>query len=269
MVSKRLARLEQRLGARLISRTTRQLTLTDVGEQFFERVVHIIAAAGEAEAMVSGLAQQPSGKLRVSAPTSFGRLHVTPYVAAFLKRFPAVSMELELDDAYIDLVERRIDLAIRIASEITCGLTGQRLAPNHRVLCASPDYLARHGTPTTLDELSKHSLLGAGSQFPWRLQGRSAPVLVQGRSVVATNSSEVVRELAIAGLGIALRSKWDVERELASGALRVILPEFPGASDVAIFAVCPASSLVPPGVTAFISHLADAYRVVPGLAEAS
>nr|WP_322111075.1 LysR family transcriptional regulator [Steroidobacter sp.] len=266
MVSKRIARLEQRLGARLISRTTRQLTMTDVGEQFFERVVHILAAANEAEAMVSGRAQQPSGKLRVSAPTSFGRLHVTPYVPAFLKRFPAVSMELELDDAYIDLVERRIDLAIRIASEVGSGLTGQRLAANHRVLCASPDYLARHGAPTTLEELSKHSLLGAGSQFPWRLQDRNAPVLVHGRSVVPTNSSEVVRELAVAGLGIALRSKWDVERELASGALRVILPQFPGASDVAIFAVSPAASLVPPSVTAFINHLAEAYRVVPSLA---
>lgn len=267
MVSKRIARLEKRLGARLISRTTRRLVMTEVGERFFERVVEILAATSEAEAMVSGRADQPTGRLRISAPTSFGRLHVAPFVRSFLERYPAIHLELELDDAYADLVGRRIDLAIRIAPAIGSGLMGKRLATNRRLLCASTDYLERRGAPATLDDLAEHSLLAAGSQLPWRLQGSDGPVLVHGKSVVPTNSSEVVRELAIAGLGIALRSKWDVARELASGTLRVVLPQYPGASDVAIYAVYPASTLIPRSVTAFIDHLAGAYRAIPSLSQ--
>lgn len=267
MVSKRIASLERRLGVRLILRTTRRLTLTEVGERFHERVVQILAAAREAEAIVTGRADHPAGRLRVSAPTSFGRLHVAHYLRPFLEKFPAIAMELELDDAYTDLIDRRIDVAIRIAPAIASGLGGRRLAPNRRLLCASPDYLERHGAPENLGALTEHSLLAAESQLPWRLQGRDGPVLVHGRSAVVTNSSEVVRELAVAGMGIALRSKWDVARELASGALRVVLPHFPGAADVAIYAVYPAATLVPPGVTAFIEHLAAAYRAVPSLAD--
>lgn len=267
MVSKRIAQLERRLGVRLIVRTTRRLMLTEVGERFYERVVNILAATREAEAMVTGRAERPAGRLRVSAPTSFGRLHIAPYLKAFLDSFPAIAMELELDDAYTDLIHHRIDVAIRIAPSIGPGLSGRRLASNHRVLCASPDYVARQGVPKNLEELPQHALLAAGSQLPWRLQGAQGPMLVHGRSVVLTNSSEVVRELAIAGMGIALRSKWDVAGELTSGLLQVVLPQFPGASDVAIFAVHPTATWVSPAVTAFIDHLASVYRDVPSLAE--
>ncbi len=263
MVSKRIARLEERLGARLLHRTTRKLSTTEAGQRFYERVVAILAASREAETLVTGLAGDPSGLLRISAPTSFGRLHVAPHLKPFLDRWPRLQVELDLSDAYVDLVAERIDVAIRVAAGIEGGLTGHRLAPNRRFLCASPAYLAEHGAPLRLKDLSRHRLLAAEGQLPWRLQGRHGPVSISGSSFLRTNSSEVVRELALAGLGIALRSTWDIGPDLRAGRLKVVLPEHPGATDVSIFAVHPASSFVPAGLARFIDHLRALYGPAP------
>ena len=264
MVSKRIARLEERLGARLLHRTTRKLATTEAGQRFYDRVVEILAAARAAESEVAGVAGAPAGRLRLSAPTSFGRLHVAPHLKRFLDRWPKLQIELDLTDTYVDLLAERVDLAIRIARSIEPGLTGHRLAPNRRVLCASPAYLAQHGAPAGLDDLGRHRLLAAAAQLPWRVQGRHGEIVtVAGESVVRTNSSEVVRELAVAGLGIALRSTWDIGAELRSGLLQVILPEHPGATDVSVFAVHPAGNYVPAGVIAFIAHLRAAFGPEP------
>jgi DNA-binding transcriptional LysR family regulator len=264
MVSKRIAALEERLGARLLHRTTRKLATTEAGQRFYERVVEILAASREAENLVTGVTGEPSGRLRITAPTSFGRLHVAPHLKAFLDRWPRLEIELDLSDGYVDLVGERIDLAIRIAAGVEAGLSGHRLAPNRRVLCASPDYLQQHGAPARLQDLRRHRLLAAEGQLPWRLQGKGGQIVtVPGDSAVRTNSSEVVRELAIAGAGIALRSTWDVGNELRSGALKVVLPDHPGAADVAIFAVHPASNFLPAGVRAFIDHLRAIYGAEP------
>jgi len=263
MVSKRLARLEQRLGARLIHRTTRRLATTEVGQAFYEDVVAILAAANAAEAKVAGLADMPSGRLHVSAPTSFGRLHIAPYLKDFLDAYPGVELELDLSDGFVDLIENRVDLAIRISATTDGSLVAQRLAANRRVICAAPAYLEKHGTPTTLEMLAAHRLLAATNQTPWRLESNKGAHTIAVESAVRTNSSEVVRELAIAGFGIALRSTWDVGAELRAGTLAQILPTWEGASDVAVFAVHPRSSLVPAHVKAFVSYLTALYNPVP------
>lgn len=273
MVSKRIARLEERLGAKLLHRTTRKLSTTEAGQRFYERVAQILAAAQEAENLVSGIAGDPSGLLRISAPTSFGRLHVAPHLKPFLDRWPRLQVELELSDAYADLVAERIDVAIRVAASIEGGLSGHKLAPNRRFLCASPAYLAEHGMPLRLKDLARHRLLAADGQLPWRLQGRpnakdsgakdSGPVSIPGTSILRTNSSEVVRELALAGLGIALRSTWDIGPDLRAGRLRVVLPEHPGAADVSIFAVHATSNYLPAGVLRFIEYLRGLYSPTP------
>jgi len=255
MVSKRLARLEARLGARLIQRSTRRLAMTDIGQAFYERVADILAQVRDAEAMVAGRAGQSSGVLRVSAPTSFGRMHVAPHLKDFLDAHPAVRLELDLSDAYVDVLGERLDLAIRIGPLPDKGLVAEQIAGNHRVICVAPAYLAVHGAPGSLADLSRHHLLAADGQLPWRLEGPEGPTLVQGHSHVRTNSSEVVRELTLAGAGIALRSTWDVGGLLASGDLIRILPGWRGAADVAIHAVRPRAALVPPAVTAFIAFL--------------
>ena len=259
MASRRLARLEDRLGTRLLNRTTRRQSPTEAGEAFYRRVVEILAASREAEALVAGGARTVAGPLRITAPTSFGRMHVAPYLKGFLDRHPQVALRLDLSDAYVDLVGERYDLAIRVAARVEASVVGVRLASNRRVLCASPAYIAEHGAPETLRELSSHRLLAAVGQSPWRLQGPNGPEAVSVDSRVATNSSEVVRELALAGAGIALRSTWDIHEDLAAGRLKVVLPRYEGAQSVGLYAVHPRSELTSAAVKAFIAYLADLY----------
>jgi DNA-binding transcriptional LysR family regulator len=262
--SKRLAALEERLGARLVNRTTRRLSTTQAGQAFYEEVRAILAAAEAAEARVAGRAERPAGLLRVSAPTSFGRLHVAPHLPAFLDRYPDVSAELLLDDGYTDLIADRVDVAIRIAPEPESGtLAARLLAPNRRVLCAAPRYLEAHGEPVSLADLPGHRLLAARHQSPWRLEGPDGKQAVEVESIVATNSSEVVRELCLAGMGLALRSTWDVGAELASGALRRVLPDWQGATDVGIWAVHARAEPLPAAIKAYVEYMARVFGLTP------
>ena len=262
--SKRLAALEERLGARLVHRTTRRLSTTQAGQAFYEEVRAILAASEAAEARVSGRAERPAGLLRVSAPTSFGRLHVAPHLPAFLARYPEVSAELLLDDGYSDLIGDRIDVAIRIApAPESTALVAHFLAPNRRILCATRAYLDEHGEPASLDDLAGHKLLAARHQSPWRLERASERRAIEVESVVATNSSEVVRELCLTGTGIALRSTWDVGAELASGALRRILRDWQGATDVGIWAVHARAEPLPAAVKAYVDHMTRVFGPTP------
>lgn len=259
MVSKRLARLEARLGVRLVHRTTRRLSLTGAGKGFHEDVIAILAAVRAAEARISGQEKNPAGALRISAPTSFGRLHVAPHLRGFLEENPRVEVEIDLSDGFVDLVAERIDVAIRIAPDIGAGLNAHPLAISRRVLCAAPVYIARNGAPGSIDDLPLYRLLAATDQLPWRLDGPEGPIAVQGQSFVRTNSSEVVRELTLGGVGISLRSLWDVGREIAEGRLERILPAYEGSANVGIYAVYPRASIVPAAVSAFVEYFRQVY----------
>ena len=259
MVSKRLAALEARLGVRLVHRTTRRLTLTAPGERFRADVVAILAAVRDAEARLGGGDGGLSGGLRVSAPTSFGRLHVAPHLVSFLDAHPSLAVSLDLSDGFVDLIGERIDCAIRIAATVDRGLAAHRLATSARVLCAAPGYLHAAGTPATIPDLAHHRLLAAAGQLPWSLVDQDGVAIVEGASRVPTNSSEVVRELALAGAGIALRSLWDVADALADGRLVRVLPGYRGSADVGIFAVHPRTAHPPAAVTALVAYLRDLY----------
>ncbi|MEO1199996.1 MAG: LysR family transcriptional regulator [Pseudomonadota bacterium] len=263
VVSKRIRRLEERLGARLLQRTTRQLALTEEGQGFYERLVGILASIEEAEAFVSRRNAKPRGTLKISAPTSFGRLHVAPHLERFLADNPDLTINLNLSDDFVDLVGDGYDVAIRIAELESSSLIARRLCDNRRVLCASPDYLARHGTPKTLDDLEQHSCLFSQQQDAWRLEGPDGPITVRHPAALQTNSSEVVREVCIAGLGIAYRSTWDVGPELESGALVQILPDYAVSTRVGIHAVYPSRRFLPVKVRAFIDFLAQLYGPEP------
>lgn len=262
MVSKRLARLEQRLGTRLIHRSTRKMALTPQGEMLRADLGNIFDALRDAESRVTGQTGEPAGPLRISAPTSFGRMHIAPHLGAFLDLYPRVDVTLNLSDAFTDLFSAQVDLAIRITASVSPSLRAHRLATSQRVLCAAPAYLARYGEPETLGALSRHHLLAASEQLPWKLVGAKGARRVDGRSVVTTNSSEVVRELAISGAGVALRSLWDVGTELADGRLKRILDDHEGSADVGIFAVYPAMKPTA-AMGAFIGFLADLYAPSP------
>jgi len=260
MMSKRISRLETRLGVRLIHRTTRRIALTEEGASLHSDIAAILEAIQQAEDRVTNRHRAISGALRVSAPTSFGRLHVAPHVQRFLQDHPKVDLELNLSDAYEDLLTQRIDLAIRITSAVPAHLQGHYLAANQRILCASPAYLAEHGAPQKIADLSHHRLLAAEGQLPWRLVNGRARKQVDGRSHVRTNSSEIVRELAVTGTGIALRSFWDVGPLLAQGKLVRLLEGWEGPDDLAVYAVHPRAAGRPAAVDAFIGFLRNMFR---------
>jgi DNA-binding transcriptional LysR family regulator len=262
VISKRIKRLEERLGTRLLQRTTRQIALTEAGRGFHERVLAILASVEEAENWVSQRAMLARGPLRVSAPTTFGRLHVAPHLVRFLERYPDISLDLSLSDAFVDVVGDGFDVAIRIADLQDTSLVARKLAPNHRVLCAAPSYLARQGRPESIADLARHALLVHNADH-WRLEGPEGAVSVPVASRVATNSSEVIREAVIAGMGIALRSTWDVGPELRAGELVQVLPRYRASHRVAIHAVYPSRRHLPQRTRVFIDFLLELYGPVP------
>ncbi|AYO81845.1 LysR family transcriptional regulator [Methylobacterium brachiatum] len=260
VVSKRLKRLEERLAVRLLHRTTRRVAPTDVGQEFFQRIAPIVDAIAEAETLVSQRASRARGTLRVTAPSSFGRLHIVPHLSAFFALHPGLVLNLELSDDFEPIVERGYDLAIRVGTLESSGLTAVRLAPVRRVLCARPGYLDAAGRPAGPDDLRNHVCLATENQNPWRLVGPDGPCTVSAAGPLRTHSNEVVREAVIGGLGIALRSTWDVHAELRSGLLEVVLPAYTAAAQAGIYAVYPSRAFVPAKTRAFIEFLKRSYR---------
>lgn len=264
MVSKRLADLERRLGTQLILRTTHQFSLTQAGQTFYEDVKNILESVHIAEAKISGALHIPAGRLRVSAPTSFGRLHIAPLLHGFMQAHPQIDLDFNLTDKLIDIRTDGIDVAIRIAAKIAPGLDYVHLGTSHRILCAAPSYIKTHGQPQDITDLHNHHLLATNDQMPWRLAGPNGEVLTGGKSLVSTNSSEIVRELAITGSGIALRSLWDIANELDTGKLQRILPKYEGSSHVGIYAVWPHAEIVSASVKTFAQYMQKALK--PSLA---
>ncbi len=261
MVSRRLAALEARLGVRLINRTTRSLHLTDEGATYYENCSRLLSEIEEADAAVSAGRVEPRGPLKVALPASFGHLHVAPLIPRFAARYPNVQLLLSLSDRTVSVIEEGFDLAVRIAKLADSSLAARRLAPNHRVVCASPDYLRRHGRPQTPDDLAGHNCLTTGDlSATWEYideKGRGGAVRVTGNH--ACDNWEVLREWAIAGLGIALKSTWDVREQLENGSLVSLFPAYTFDADVAIYAVYPHRRLLPAKTRAFIEFLADSF----------
>lgn len=263
VVSKRISLLEDRLGARLFQRTTRHLTLTETGEGYFKRVVDILSLIEEAEDFVSRRNTRPRGVLKVTAPTAFSRLHIAPHLPAFLSRYSDIEIEMHLTDNFVDIIRDGFDVAIRIGELRDSSLVARKLAADNRVLCAAPRYLAEAGRPKTLADLERHNCLLAGAQDVWRLEGPDGQVQARVRGNIRSNSGEFVREALLSGLGIALRSTWDMAAELESGQLEAILPQYRGSSSVGIFAVYPCREFMPNKVNVFIEFLNEVYASNP------
>jgi DNA-binding transcriptional LysR family regulator len=219
----------------------------------------------QANASVSAGRQAPQGTLRVALPAAFGNQYVAPLVPQFAALYPAVQLALSLSDRSVNLVEDGFDLAIRIAALADSSLAARKLAPNRRVVCASPEYLRNHGTPTSPAELAQHNcLLASDFGATWEYKdpaGKPGSVRVSGRYVC--DNWEVLREWALAGLGIALKSTWDVRRHLSSGSLVSLLPGYSFDSDVAIYAVYPHRRHLPAKTRAFIDFLASSFGPEP------
>ena len=263
VISKRISQLEDRLGARLFQRTTRHLTLTETGAGYFKRVVDILSLCEEAEDFVSRRNTKPRGTLKATMPTTFARLHVAPYLGAFLDRYPDIELDLHLTDSYIDIIREGFDLAIRIGELEDSSLVARKIAPDHRYIVGAPAYLEKNGTPKSLADLDGHNCLSAGAQDVWRLEGPEGQCHVRTNGNIRCNSGELVREALQSGLGLGLRSTWDIGTELKSGDLKVVLPQYRGSSNVAIHAVYPCREFMPAKVNVLIEFLADLYGSQP------
>lgn len=191
VASRRLARLEDRLGVRLIERTSRRLAPTEAGRLVYDRAAQLLEGVEDLEAVVSRRTTQARGLLRVSAPTSFGRRRLAPLLQPFLAAQPRLTLELNLTDAFVDLMAEDVDVAVRIGSYEAENPLMHRLAPNRRVLCASPAYLAEYGAPDSLDDLRRHAQLAAENQSIWRLEGPEGPVVFRARSRVQIGRAHV------------------------------------------------------------------------------
>ena len=268
VVSRTLAALEARLGVRLVNRTTRSLHLTDEGASYFETSQRILAEIDEADSAVTAGRVEPQGMLRVALPASFGHKHIAPLIPRFAERYPKVELALSLSDRSINLIEEGFDLAIRIAELKDSSLAARKLAPNRRVVCASPAYLRQYGEPKSPQELTKHNCLIAtwdqGLAMNWEYKspvGKRSSVRVTGR--YACDNWEVLREWAVAGLGVALKSTWDVRKHLEDGTLVPLLPGYDFGTDVGIYAVYPHRRHLPAKTRVFIDFLAESFGPEP------
>ncbi|CAI0911943.1 LysR family transcriptional regulator [Serratia grimesii] len=256
-VSKRIAQLESSLGVQLLQRTTRSLSLTEAGEQYFGYARNACAVAQEGEDVVTRLQGQPQGCLRISVPMVFGRLHVAPLIPHFLAACPDMEINMMMDDQVVDLVDGGFDLAIRIGQLADSSLIARRIAPCRSVLCAAPAYLARSGTPTDLEQLAQHNCLfysyfRGGSE--WQFEGPAGAVRFQPRGNYQVNNSEALREALIAGLGICQMPTFIVGDDIAQGRLIELMPAY-RLPEHAIYAVYPQRKYLPAKVLAFVDFL--------------
>lgn len=260
-VSKQVSRLEDRLGARLLNRTTRRLSLTEVGETFYRHCVRVLEEAEAAEQAVTHLHEEPRGRIKINAPMSFGILHLADAIPDFLARHPQVTVDIDLSDRFVDLIEEGYDLAIRIANLNDSSLIARRLAPVRRIVAGSPAYFAEHGVPERPADLKDHNCLRytyVADGREWRFRGSDGEEAIEVSGSMRANNSDVLRGAALAGVGLMMAPTFIVGDEVRAGRLRPVLTEFEIA-DLGIYAVYPHKRHLSPKVRAFVDFLAERY----------
>ena len=258
-VTRLIAALEDRLGARLLQRTTRSVTLTDVGSRYLERVRRILADVEEAEGAVEGERTRPSGRLVVSAPIGFGRLHVSPVMSAYLMRYPEVSAELRLSDRMINLVEDGVDLAIRIGHLADSTLVARHVGEMRRIVVASSGYLEPRGEPKTPEAIASHATIqfGATTASPdWRFVEDGREVSVACAPRFTTNSADAAIQYAEQGGGLTRVLAYQAAEAIKAGRLRIVLEKFEP-PPLPIHIVYPTSRLLSAKVRTFIDLVID------------
>lgn len=261
-VSRQVAQLEAHLGVRLLERTTRRLRLTPAGERYLRRAEALLAEVAQLEDEVASAGAGLVGRLRVCAGHAFGRQWIAPLLPAFLARHPRLACELVLADAFVDLVEEGIDVAIRAGRLADSSLQARRLGTSRSILVASPDFLARVGAPGSLADLQDlAAICDTNRRDPvWRFENAGRAVEVRPQVRLAVNDPEVVREAAVAGMGIARVPHFAVAEALATGRLVRLLPELAGET-IPVHALAPAHREPAPKTEAFIQHLIRHFRL--------
>lgn len=262
MLGRRIDALEKRLGVKLMHRSTRHLTLTERGTVFLDQCKKLLDDIDQAEKSIAEERNRATGHLIVSAPAAFGRKHVAAHAPDFLKANPDVRISFNLSDQVADLVREGFDMSIRIGGTIDPSLVAVRLFPNHRVVCGTPAYFERYGVPETLKDLSQHNCLTfnmqGGQQRGWHFRENGRTVIIRTNGNLDCNDGELLHQWCLEGLGLAWRSTWEIQSQLASGQLVTVLDEF-ALSDYDIMAIYPQQQFLPLKTRLFIDHLRTLY----------
>jgi DNA-binding transcriptional LysR family regulator len=265
-VTRYVGELEAHLSTRLLNRTSRRLSLTESGEALYERCRSILDDVAEAEAVASSSSLQPRGRLRINAPLSFGVLHLAPLWPLFMQRFPQVALDVALIDRVVDLVEEGFDLAVRISRGGSTSHVARKLASSRNIVCASPDYLRRHGEPQVPEDLGRHACIGysyALTADEWHLvDGAGRPHVVKVSCAMHTNNGDTVRAAALAGQGIIWQPTFLIGDDLRQGRLVPLLPGY-RMPDIDVLAVYPSRRHLSAKVRVMVDFLAEAFRGVP------
>lgn len=261
MASKHVQELEERLGIRLLNRTTRTLSLTEAGGLYFERCRQILEAVATADGEATSQSLTATGRLRLSAPMSFGVQHIAPLLPAFCARYPDVTIDLVLSDRLVDLVDEGFDLAVRIGNLADSGLMVRRLCGARLVTCAAPSYLTKHGEPKRPEDLKGHRCLSyslsLGNEWQFFAPGGASQSVAVGE-FIACNNGDALRQMALNGAGIVQQPAFIVADDIASGRLTPVLPTYRG-RELGIHAVYPGTRNAVPKVRAFIDYLATEF----------
>lgn len=266
MAGKHVSAIESDLNVRLLQRSTRRLSLTDAGERYYERCKVILEVLEDANREASDVQKTPKGLLRVAAPVAFGAMHLGRIVSRYLEQFPEVSLDVVLEDKYADLLENRIDVAIRVGRLEDPTLVTRRLAPCRMVLCASPEYLKKHGSPETPDDLSRAPRLAfsqavsAGDWTIYDAQGR--PHSIEGPCRMTANNIQLLLESVLAGTGIAYGPNFVFGEHIKQGKLIKLLPAY-RTTELTIQAVYPSAIRIPFKVRSFVDFIAKALGDTP------
>lgn len=265
-VSKQITRLEDRLGVRLLNRTTRRLSLTEEGQSFYDRSTRILADIEEAEMAVANLHSAPRGTLRVNCGTAFGKHQISPLVPEFLERYPEVKIEITQVDTLVDLIDEQVDVAIRFGELSDSSLVARYLAGSRRAIVASPEYLERHGVPKHPSELKDHNCLTFSmtpqlNEWIFKVPEGEYPIRAEGN--FSSNSGETIYEMTLAGLGVSRLARFLIERDVRAGNLVMILTDFYRDISVPIHAVYPTRRHLSPKVRSFVDFLVEKFSPVP------
>ena len=258
-----ISKLEDNLGVRLVHRTTRKVSLTEEGEAFLPHAEEILTNIETARASVGDGEHNPKGVLRVTAPASFGRMHIVPALEKFLARYPDLSVDFRFNDSIVDLVEGGFDIAIRDAALKDSNLFARKLAPDRRIVCASPEYIKNHGAPKTPQDLTDHKCVNLMGLDTWDFETDKGPVSVKATGKIRIDNGEAVRDAAIEGSGLVMSSIWCAYQALQSGQLVQVLEDYPMVSKTAIWAVYPSNRQLAPKVRAFIDFFLAYYGQTP------
>ncbi|WP_419798757.1 MAG: LysR family transcriptional regulator [Terasakiella sp.] len=264
-VSKKVTFLEDRLGVRLLNRTTRKLSLTEVGQVFYERCERIMSEAEEAELAITRLQDEPRGHLKISAPVSFGVKHLGRPLAAFIGKYEDLSVDVQLNDRYVDIVDEGFDLAIRIGRLPDSSLIAKKVGSSRMVVCASPDYWQKHTKPTHPRQLEDMNCLIytlSRNSGGWSYQENGKTHLVKIEGDVKANNGDIIRDMAVNGAGVAVSPAFIVGRELANGVLESVMEEYE-VEPINIYAVYPHNRHLSAKVRLFVDFLKDWFGNCP------